>query len=74
MKENQFAAAQKKREQEQALIKKQLGLPVQAAGKRKVRLDVTLPAETKAKLMSYAEGKGLSVSVVVQMLIDEACT
>lgn len=75
MAENQFAAAQRKREQEQAQIKKQLGIPQPGmTTKRKVRLDVTLPADSKAKLVSYAEKTGLSVSVVVQMLIDEACT
>ena len=75
MAENQFAAAQRKREQEQAQIKKQLGIPQPGMKtKSKVRLDVTLPADSKAKLVSYAEKKGLSVSVVVQMLIDEACT
>lgn len=73
-KPNPFAIAQEKREAEQAEIKKNLGMKTVAVStKRKVRLDLTVPAETKQKLLDYAESKGLSASVVVQMLIDEAC-
>lgn len=72
MKEKQSAAAQRMHGQAQQ-IKTQSGLPVQGTKKRKVRLDVTIPADTKTRLMRYAEKKGLSVSVIVQMLIDEAC-
>lgn len=70
---NMFAEAQKRREAEQAEIKKKLGMQtVQTPSKRKVRLDVTIPADTKQKLLDYAEKKGLSASIVIQMLIDEA--
>lgn len=75
---NPFAQAQEKREAEQAKIKQNLGMKTAkveatAPSKRKVRLDVTVPADTKQKLLDYAENKGLSASVVVQMLIDEQC-
>lgn len=75
---NPFAKAQEKREAEQAKIKQNLGMKTAkvettASSKRKVRLDVTVPADTKQKLLDYAENKGLSASVVVQMLIDEQC-
>lgn len=75
---NPFAQAQEKREAEQAKIKQNLGMKTvkaeaTAPSKRKVRLDVTVPADTKQKLLDYAENKGLSASVVVQMLIDEQC-
>lgn len=41
--------------------------------KRKTRLDVTIPASTKKKLFDYAERKHLSVSVIIQMLIEKNC-
>lgn len=73
-KKNMFAEAQKKREAEQADIKAKCGVKTaQVTTKRKVRLDVTVPQNTKERLHDYAEKKGLSASVVVQMLIDEAC-
>lgn len=73
-KKNMFAEAQKRREAEQANIKAKCGVKsAQAPTKRKVRLDVTVPQDTKERLLDYAEKKGLSASVVVQMLIDEAC-
>ena len=73
-KKNMFAEAQKKREAEQADIKAKCGVKTaQVSTKRKVRLDVTVPQDTKERLLDYAEKKGLSASVVVQILIDEAC-
>ena len=73
-KKNMFAEAQKKCEAEQADIKAKCGIKTaQVTTKRKVRLDVTVPQNTKERLLDYAEKKGLSASVVVQMLIDEAC-
>ena len=70
---NMFAEAQKKREAEQAQIKSSLGLQTAKSSKRKVRIDASVPVETKDKLKNYAEAKGLSASVVLQMLIDEGC-
>jgi len=73
-KENPFAKAQKQRELEQAQIKKNLGIKTdERSVNRKVRLDVTIPSDTKQKLLDYADTKGLSASVVIQMLIDENC-
>ena len=73
-KENPFARAQKQRELEQAQIKKNLGIKTDVrSANRKVRLDVTIPSDTKQKLLDYADTKGLSASVVIQMLIDENC-
>ena len=73
-KKNMFAEAQKNREAQQADIKAKCGVKTaQVTTKRKVRLDVTVPQNTKERLLDYAEKKGLSASVVVQMLIDEAC-
>lgn len=73
-KKNMFAEAQKKREAQQADIKAKCGVKsTQVTTKRKVRLDVTVPQNTKERLLVYAEKKGLSASVVVQMLIDEGC-
>ena len=73
-KKNMFAEAQKKREAEQADIKAKCGVKTaQVSTKRKVRLDVTVPQDTKERLLDYEEKKGLSASVVVQILIDEAC-
>ncbi len=73
-KENPFARAQKQRELEQAQIKKNLGIKTDVHSvNRKVRLDVTIPSDTKQKLLDYADTKGLSASVVIQMLIDENC-
>ena len=40
---------------------------------RKVRIDATVPESTKDKLFDYADKKGLSVSVVLQMIIEDAC-
>lgn len=72
---NMFAEAAKKRETEQAEIKKTLGMKsVQSAAKKKVRMDLTVTPEAKEKLMRYAESKGLTASAVIQMLIDERCT
>lgn len=73
-KKNMFVEAQKEREAQQADIKAKCGIKTaQVTTKRKVRLDVTVPQNTKERLLVYAEKKGLSASVVVQMLIDEAC-
>lgn len=80
-KSNPFAMAQQKREEEQANIKKNLGMKSiempekepERISKRKVRLDVTVPQATKDKLIEYAEKQGLSASVAVQILIDKAC-
>ena len=83
-KENIFARAHQQRVAEQSAIKQTLGLQneVQSAiqnaksapsSKKKVRLDVTLPADTKQRLIQYADSKNLSAAVVVQMLIDEHC-
>jgi len=47
--------------------------PVKVQRQRKVRLDATVPVASKDKLVSYANKKGLSVSVVLQMLIDDNC-
>lgn len=75
---NPFAKAQAAREAEQAQIKNNLGLITTSntnknTTNRRVRLDVTIPANTKQKLLDYAKSKGLSASVVVQLLIDNAC-
>ena len=70
---NMFAEAQKKREAEQAQIKSSLGLKTAKTSKRKVRIDASVPVETKDKLKNFAEAKDLSASVVLQMLIDEGC-
>lgn len=72
-KENMYAAAQARRTAEQQEIKAACGVTTAKSTNRKVRLDVTVPASTKDKLVQYAENKGLSVSVVIQMLIDDAC-
>lgn len=74
IKSNIFAEAQRKREAEQAEIKSKCGIKsiVQPLTNRKVRLDLTVPANTKAKLTSYAKKQGLSASVCVQILIDKA--
>jgi len=70
---NFFEDAQKKREFEQAKVKKACGVKGVVASKRKIRVDITVPEATKDKLMAYAEREGLSASVVVQMLIDKHC-
>ena len=41
--------------------------------KRKVQFHATLPMETKKKLEAKAQEKGVSVSVMLQLLIDEYC-
>ena len=38
---------------------------------RKERMNIVLPAETKEKLEAAAFAKGLSASVLLQLLIDE---
>lgn len=75
MSENIFAKAQKEREEAQAQIKNNCGLATSTIPKNrhKVRLDLTVPAATKERLMKYAAAQGLSASVVVQMLINEHC-
>lgn len=77
---NPFAKAQAAREAEQAQIKNNLGIQsiqsntnIESQKNRRVRLDVTIPANTKQKLLDYAKRKGLSASVVVQLLIDNTC-
>ncbi len=40
---------------------------------RKVRLDVTIPAEHKRKLMEHASARSLSVSLVIQLMIEKYC-
>ena len=47
--------------------------PVKVQRQRKVRLDATVPVASKDKLVAYANKKGLSVSIVLQMLIDANC-
>jgi len=72
--ENLFEQAHKKREAQQAEIKKSCGMKdVTVPSKRKVRLDVTVPSATKDKLTKYSEENGLSASVVVQMAIEKFC-
>ena len=71
---NAFANASKKRSEDQAQLKMENGLSEsKVPSKRKVRLDLTVPADTKERLVRYAEAKGLSASVVVQMLINKSC-
>lgn len=99
---NIFAVSAMKRQQEQTMVHRNVGLmtpenddtekvPVvstttatlpkvktvsskkKKTRQRKVRIDATVPESTKDKLFDYADKKGLSVSVVLQMIIEDAC-
>ena len=49
-----------------------LGL-AEKKSKRKVQFHATLPMETKKRLESKAQEMGVSVSVMLQLLIDKYC-
>ena len=70
--ENMFALDAKKRHESQESIKSELGLQ-EKVSKRKVKMNITLPSESKEKLMATAKDKHLSASVLIQMWIDEHC-
>lgn len=76
-----------KRQEQQELLKEQINSKVnnepvtpaapeeakrsRRTSSRKVRMNIVLPAETKEKLEAAAFEKGLSASVLLQLLIDE---
>lgn len=76
-----------KRQEQQKLLKEQINSKVnnepvppaapeeakrsRRTSSRKVRMNIVLPAETKEKLEAAAFEKGLSASVLLQLLIDE---
>lgn len=71
-KKNFFIDDAKKRHESQEETQADLGL-VEKKSKRKVKLNITLPAEYKERLMDSAKEKHLSASVLIQMWIDEHC-
>lgn len=76
-----------KRQEAQELLKEQINAKVnnepappaapeeakrsRRTSSRKVRMNIVLPSETKEKLEAAAFEKGLSASVLLQLLIDE---
>jgi hypothetical protein len=70
---NMYAEAQARREAEQAMIKRACGMDVDIPRVRKSSLHLTISEASKEKLLKYASYRGLSVSVVIQLLIDEHC-
>lgn len=73
-KESIFSVDAVKRQKEQEQIEKKLSKSyTESVYSRKVPMNITLPVEYKEKLLTYAKGKHLSASILIQMWIDENC-
>ena len=71
MKESIFNVEAARRQAEQEILQKKVGLPVD--DKKKVPMNITLFPEHKHMLKEYAKKKHLSASIVIQMWIEEFC-
>ena len=74
-KESIFSVEAVKRQKQQAEIEKKVGLNTKTETKesRKVPMNITLTAEHKNKLLSYAKEKHLSASLIIQAWVDKYC-
>lgn len=70
---NTFMQDAEKRQEEQQQIEAQLTGSDTMKSNRKERMNITLPSSYKKRLISAAEEKALSCSVLIQMWIDEHC-
>lgn len=70
-KQSMFSIDAAARAQEQTAIESSLkGIK---KSNRKVAMNISLSQDYKDRLIAYANSKGLSASVIVQMWIDEHC-
>ena len=74
-KESIFSIDAVKRQREQKEIEQKLsGTSTGPISNRKVPINLTLTAEHKEKLVTYAKEKHLSASILLQIWIDKLCT
>lgn len=66
-----FSIDAAKREEEQTNLEAQLTNKIGRTSSRKVRMNIVLPAESKRKLEAAAAERGLSASVLIQLLIND---
>lgn len=74
MKENLFAAAASQRQEDQISIEKNIVKSnfIEKRGK-KVRFNVTLHEDIRDRLQAEADRRGVSASMLIQILVERYC-